>query len=240
MKIIEVIKEKQADWYGKPQPVIAFLGDSVTHGCFDLFVKNGKIETYVQSEKAYHEKVKDIFRTLYPDVPINIVNGGISGDNATNGITRLKRDILFFNPHLVVVCYGLNDAMSGESGLDSYLNSLGGIFDTVRESGAEVIFMTPNLRTDTLDVRFNDELINECAKTVIKNEKSGILEKYINEARILCKNKNVPVCDCNRLWQMLKDNDVNINNLLSNRINHPTEKMHWLFAYELVKTMFEK
>lgn len=239
MKIIDVIREKQADWYGKRQPVIAFLGDSITHGCFDLFLKNGKVETYVESEKAYHEKVKEIFRILYPDVPVITINAGISGDNAANGKTRLKRDVLSFNPDLVVVCYGANDSMNGADGLSNYVESLEKIFTDIRQSGAEVIFMTPSLRTDKLEVRFSEEIFNNIANEVADNENAGYLSMYADGARKLCGSYDVPVCDCHGIWQKLKDNDVNINVLLSNRINHPTEKMHWLFAYELVRTMFE-
>ena len=72
----------------------------------------------------------------------------------------------------------------------------------------------------------------------MKNENDGWLEKYLDEAKRLCDEMNIPVCDCNKIWNMLKSNDVDINNLLSNRVNHPVEKMHWLFAYELVKTIF--
>ena len=43
----------------------------------------------------------------------------------------------------------------------------------------------------------------------------------------------------NNIWNMFRSNDVDINNLISNRINHPTEEMGQIFAYELVKTMFE-
>ncbi len=33
---------------------------------------------------------------------------------------------------------------------------------------------------------------------------------------------------------------VDITSILSNKINHPTKELHWLFAFELVKMMFEK
>lgn len=46
---------------------------------------------------------------LYPEVPVNIVNAGISGDCAEGGLKRLERDVLSYNPDLIVVCYGLNE-----------------------------------------------------------------------------------------------------------------------------------
>lgn len=239
MKIIEVIKEKQKNLHENRMPVIAFLGDSVTQGCFDLFVQDGVLKTYTESEKGYSEKVKAIFRMLYPTVPITVINAGISGDNATRALGRLDRDVLNFKPDIVVVCFGLNDATREEEGLDTYIESLKKIFTQIRNSGSEVIFMTPNLRTAKQDEIRLDEIINITARDVAENENGGWLEKYLDGARKACGECDVPVCDCNRTWSVLKDNDVDINRLLSNRINHPTEEMHWLFAYELVKLMFK-
>lgn len=238
MKIIEAIKEKQKNLHENRMPVIAFFGDSVTQGCFDVFVQDGVFKTYTEAEKGYPEKVKAIFRMLYPTVPVTVINAGISGDNATRALGRIDRDVLDFKPEVVVVCFGLNDATREADGLDTYIESLKKIFEKIKAAGSEVIFMTPNLRTSKHDEIRLDEIFNITAKDVAKNENAGWLEKYLDGAKKACGEFDVPVCDCNAMWNVLKDNDVDINHLLSNRINHPTEEMHWLFAYELVKVMF--
>ena len=238
MKIIRKIKEKQEDLHGNRQPVIAFLGDSVTQGCFDLYVQDERLKPYTESAKAYHEKVREIFSMLYPNVPLNIINAGISGDCAKNAYKRLVRDVLSFSPDLVVVCFGLNDASFGQDGIKEYRDAIENIFDDVKKTGAELIFMTPNLRTEKLDMPRSFENFNNVANNVAENEKNGWLNKYLCCAKQVCEEKSVPVCDCHKLWNVLKDNDVDINKLLSNNINHPTEKMLWMFAYELVKIMF--
>lgn len=237
MKIIEKIKNKQKDWYGERQPVIAFLGDSVTHGCFDVYVKNDTLQTTVNMQEGYHEKVKKILAILYPEVPVTVVNAGISGDRADAGVERLERDVLSYKPDLVVVCYGLNDAMKEQEGVELYRKSLARIFSEVKNSGAEVIFMTPNLRTDKRECS-RGEVTDSVTDTVIKNETEGWLESYLSAAKEACAEQNVPVCDCNALWKSMKNGGVDMNVILSNKINHPTEELHWLFAYELVRTMF--
>lgn len=80
MKVIEKIRAKQESIRSTRQPTIAFLGDSVTHGCFDVYVKNNRLETVVDMKSAYHEKVRYILNMLYPETPVTIVNAGISGD----------------------------------------------------------------------------------------------------------------------------------------------------------------
>ena len=50
---------------------------------------------------------------------------------------------------------------------------------------------------------------------------------------------NVKVCDCYSIWKEIsKTQDVNM--LLANRINHPCEDMHELFAQMLFDTLFEE
>lgn len=240
MRIIEKIRNKQTDIWNERQPTIAFLGDSITHGCFELYIKNDRIETCVRTKKGYPEKVKSLLGKLYPTVPVNIINAGLSGDTAENGLKRLDRDVLSYKPDMVVVCYGLNDSMLGNDGIETYVNSLKHIFKQIKSTNAEIIFLTPNVRSDNLSVLFEETKLNECAQSVIKNEREGWLLKYLNMARELCKSESIAICDCNYIWNMFRKNDVDINNLLSNRVNHPTEDLGWVFAYELVKTMFEK
>lgn len=238
MKIIEKIRQKNEDWNSVRQPTIAFLGDSVTHGCFDVYVKNGILKTTMQMESGYHEKVKTILNILYPEAPINIINAGICGDTAEGGLKRLDRDVLSYNPDLLVVCYGLNDANDTQNGIEAYCESLKAIFRKAKESGAEVIFLTPNLRTEKCDRNVGEKLIKDAWEANAENERNGWLKRYMEEAKRVCCELNVPVCDCNMIWQMLKDNGVEINEILSNKINHPTKELNWVFAYELVKIMF--
>lgn len=238
MKIIEKIRAKQLDVHGARQPVIAFLGDSVTQGCFDVYVQGREVKTTVEMHNGYHEKVKRILNILYPDVPISIVNAGISGDCAAGGIKRLDRDVLSYCPDLIIVCYGLNDACGEQEGLDEYIKSLKNILQKSRESGAEVIFLTPNLRTEICDQPTGEPLIDDIWNKVAKNEREDWLRVYINEARNLCDELSINICDCNMIWQVLKDRGVEINMLLSNKINHPIEELYWMFAYELVRMMF--
>ena len=67
MKIIEKIKNKANGLYEHKQPIIAFTGDSVTQGCFELYVKErGIVKPVFDSSECYAEKVKKIFAYLFP------------------------------------------------------------------------------------------------------------------------------------------------------------------------------
>ena len=145
MKIIEKLAAKEHDMYGKAPVTIAFLGDSVTHGCFEVYrVGENGLDTVFEAENSYSHKVKTILHTLFPRTQINVIGAGISGDNAANGLTRVERDVLPYHPDLTVVCFGLNDSCGGMDGLTRYRDSLTGIVAKLKASGSEVILMTPN------------------------------------------------------------------------------------------------
>ena len=146
MNIIKLIAEKAKNRQGVKIPTIAFLGDSVTQGCFELYKKNDSaLEAFYDKNSSYHNYIAKIFTVLFPEAPINIINAGIGGDSAPEGLRRLERDVLAFNPDLTVVCFGLNDCGKGLDGLQTYADSLRQIFTKLKEADSEVIFMTPNM-----------------------------------------------------------------------------------------------
>lgn len=240
MKIIEKINKKAWDIFNEKQPVIAFTGDSVTQGCFEIYVKEkGIIETVFDSKESYTNKVKSILSILYPSSNVTIINAGLSGSKAEIGYERLKEDVIDYNPDLTVVCYGLNDAGRRDTGIECYKESLTNIFRDLKEAGSEVIFMTPNMCTDRVDYALKSNEEKKAAEGVSETVKLGWLDKYIESAKEICKKENIPVCDCYEIWKDMKNSGVDITSMLSNRINHPTRELQWIFAYELVKTMFK-
>ncbi len=55
MEIMKRMAKKAQCLRGEKIPTIAFFGDSVTQGCFELYQKNeSEVETYFDKECAYH------------------------------------------------------------------------------------------------------------------------------------------------------------------------------------------
>lgn len=239
MRIREKIIAKKNDVKGAAPITIAFFGDSVTQGCFELYKTGEKsFQTEFRVEDGFHTKFRQILQMLYPSVPINMIHAGISGDSAPGGLLRVERDVCAFKPDLTVMCFGLNDCCKGRSNLHAYEDAVRGIICKLKECGSEIIFLTPNLMADSV----SDEITDAWTRSVCANmirESDGALEDYVAAARQICSEEQVVVCDCFRYWKILKDNEVDTTRLLSNRINHPTEAMNWLFAMKLVETIFE-
>ncbi len=242
MKIVEKITKKSKNLNGESPVCIAFLGDSVTQGCFDVYpLSENAIDTVFDAENAYHTYFRKIINTLYPNVPVNIINAGISGGNAPHGLSRLERDVLRFSPDLCVVCFGLNDSCANPDlpgGLEKYLDALKSIFEELIKKDIEVIFMTPNIMCTEISCHITSELIKGIAERICAVQNSGRLDMFLEAAKKLASSMNIPVCDCYAKWKKLYESGVNTTELLSNKINHPTKEMNQLFAYSLTETIF--
>ena len=217
MQIMKKFAAKAASNDGAPAITLAFLGDSVTQGCFELIERADQgFNNCHDRQHVYHTHVQQILSVLYPTVPVNIINAGVAGKDAVHGLDRLQRDVLDHSPDLTVVCFGLNDCGWEEAGLSRYTEALGQIFDRLKEGGSEIIFMTPNTMATHVSPLLASPLFKDLAGKLARRQGDGVLDRYLEEAK-----------------------GVNTTELLANKLNHPTRQMHWLFAYELVRTMLE-
>lgn len=240
MKIVDILKNKNSDVKNCPGATIAFLGDSVTQGCFELY-KTGpeSFAPVFEQNNAYHAKFKDILSLLYPAAPVSIINAGISGGLSSAGYERIERDIISHSPDLTVVCFGLNDCQKGIDGIEEYKSNLKNIFAALRENRIETIFMTPNMMNTNVSCHMTDELFIKFAENSAKIQLNGILDKYMDAAREVCSEENVRICDCYKIWKAFYNGGVDVTEILSNKLNHPIREMHWLFAHELLRTIFD-
>ncbi len=239
MKIIEKLTAKSRDNFGNRSPVIAFLGDSVTQGCFEIYRDGELIRTVFDSDNGYVEKTKQILRMLYPETSVSVINAGINGGSAKNGLLRLERDVLCHDPDLVVVCFGLNDCNDDSVAAADYKESLKAIFAAVHAAGAEAVFMTPNMMNTYLPHILTVDFAKYLGRLFAERHNNGYFAGIIAAAREASGEQGVAVCDCYKRWREMHAQGVDTTALLSNGLNHPTREMHALFAWELVRTMFD-
>lgn len=237
MNIINKIINKKKNPMGERQITIAFLGDSVTQGCFELYPVNDHLATIFDEQTAYPILLKKMFGVVYPSVPFSFINAGISGDTIEGGLLRLDRDVLSYSPDLVVVCFGLNHFMDDENGLLSFENTLKSIIERTIKTGAEIIIMTPNMIADHASRTITDSTISAVAHKVCTIDNQKNVSRHVDAMRAIASEYQVPLCDCYSVWAKLSESGANITDLLSNKINHPVREMHFVFAYELFKTI---
>lgn len=220
--------------------VIACLGDSVTHGCFDLFVDaKDQFIPHHMPDQGYVAKLGRKLNELFPVAAVTMLNAGISGDGSAGGLQRLERDVLSFHPDLVIVNFALNDSMGGEAGVEKYAANMREIFRQILSSGAEALLLTPNFMCSYVPHTVVGANLTKIAQEAAKVQNEGILTKYVEAARAAAAELNVPVADAYRRWEKMKEAGVDTTLLLSNGINHPTVEMHDLFVEEIMRTVFE-
>lgn len=215
---------------GKPVTIV-FLGDSVTEGCFE--------PDQTDRENAYHARLGRMLKKEYPQTDVRIVNAGIGGENAGQGLKRLERDVLKEQPDLCVVCFGLNNAPSGESGLSEYENDMDEIFKRLKAAGVETICMTPNAMNRKEAVGLDPNL-TAISRVTAMTMNSGMMDRYMEILRKTASQNQAAIADCYRIWQNLYQEGVDTDGMLSNQINHPTREAHQIFADELYRTLFSE
>lgn len=207
-----------------PITIVAF-GDSVTHGA----VGAGEINY----ETVYWNRLKQKINAYKSYMPVNVINAGIGGITAKGSLARMDKQVLAHNPDLIIVCFGLNDV---NGPLEDYLDSLRIIFEKSKQSGAEVIFMTPNMLNTYVAEDTEEKHLEYAAKTA-EMQNSGRMDLYMESAVKLAEEMDVSVCDCYKKWKAMAESE-DITMLLANRINHPTRAMHELFAENLFQLIF--
>ncbi len=239
MKIAQRIADKCRDPWGHRPVTLAFLGDSVTHGCFEIY-RSGEnaIDTEYRPSRAYHHQLKQMIEDVFPACPINIIDAGISGDSAPGGLKRLQRDVISFQPDLAVVCFGLNDACGGKEKLGTYLDAMRAIFVSLRDADVETICLSPNMMGTRL-LAEEDPFLRSVISPIVARQNDGTMDLYMDALKKLCETENVPLCDCYTQWKKLSALGADTTRLLSNHVNHPNESMHGLFARALFDMIFD-
>lgn len=239
MKILQKLASRQKDVSCGDAATIVVFGDSNTQGCFECFInEQGEIDTVFETEQSYGAKVKHILQLLYPKAQINLINSGISGDTATNAQKRVEKDVLKYNPDLVILSFGTNDAGGREKNLPQYKSAMEAIFTQLKQVDAEVIFLSSVLKNTYVSTKLTNEKLREIAQLQLALVEDDIDDMYFTEAKKLCEKYGYLYCDCHAKWKRMRECGVDTTNLLVNHLNHPLRELHWLFATSLVETIF--
>lgn len=208
-----------------PITIVAF-GDSVTHGAV------GPDE--INYETVYWNLLRKKILKIRDYVPVNVINAGIGGTDAKGSIERMDKQVISHLPDLIIVCFGLNDV---NGTLEDYLLALHTIFEKCKNSGAEVIFMTPNMLNTYIAENTVSEYIEYAAITA-DYQNNGKMDMFMDSAIKLANDMQISVCDCYHKWKELSQTQ-DTTKLLANGINHPIKEMHELFAESLFEIIMQ-
>ncbi len=156
---------------------IVFLGDSITEAG--------------DRPNGYVDLVRQTFAEQSPDLNVQVIGAGISGNKVPDLEARLDRDVLSKNPTRVIVYIGINDVwhfrLDGHQGTDesAFENGLNNLVDRIRAVGAKVTLCTPSV-------------IGE--KTDGSNELDEMLDTYANITRKVADEKKTSLIDLRKAF----------------------------------------
>lgn len=206
-KTIAALK-RSSGMAGSESVVYLAIGDSVTAG----WLEHGVLD----SDAAYPALFRRRLASLYPHAMISVVNTGLGGENTEGVLARLGRDIIRHQPNLITVCLGLNDARNGKEAVGEFESRLRQLVQRLRaETEADVLLITPNTRGDAL----HDD---------------GTMLEYVRAIRSVARSEETGLADVHAVYQGAIRKGAEPQDLLSNRVSHPTREGHTIFANSLI------
>lgn len=226
---------------GTSRPVlIACLGDSVTHGCFELDIPENRLsQPACRPWDAYSMKLQRRLSELYPVAAPTVLNAGVGGDGIAQMAARLDRDVLSFRPDLVILEVCLNDCLgSPDDDPSGFAAQVGALMDRILASGAELILLTPNAMCYRMHENTpKDDSFHQLFARAVSKQVNGVMTAFVEAARAEARQRNIPIADAYARWEQMQACGIDATSLLSNNINHPNPAMHDLFVEEIVRTL---
>ena len=122
---------------------IVFFGDSITDCDRDRSDEKSLGNGYVKA-------LADKLHPIYPDMDIDLINKGVSGNEVCDLLARVQRDVIDLKPDAVVIMIGINNTIhqfkyGKELNFKQFERDLKELVSKLKEAGIVVIFLEPFL-----------------------------------------------------------------------------------------------
>ena len=243
----------------RKNPVIVALGDSVTAGHFESLMTPERIALFTaamnqlkdgappeeafaeltrkyggapievfDARESYIEKFRELLIDKYEQTSVCVINSGIAGDVLPSMAARAERDVIRYDPDLILVNGSLNwnDEMMGDAqAYKAILRALVRRFKA--ETQADIILLTPN-----------GDLPNTMFSAPGQGTANPTTAQRAEVIREVAMEEQVCLADVRSVWDAAKEAGCPWEELLANRINHPSVEGHLVYAKVLMK-LFE-
>jgi len=168
---------------------------------------------FVDSFHAYPHLMHRTLAQRFPYAVINVIVTAIGGENAVQGASRFRDDVLCHQPDLITIDYGLNDRgltlnQAEEAWREMITISL--------DEGIPVILLTPSWDQTWF----------------AQSEEWRLLEQHARQIRSLADEYQIALADSFEAYERAVKEQGDLLNLLSHW-NHPSPAGHELIAREL-------
>lgn len=149
---------------------IVFLGDSITQAG--------------AGPKGYVSAVREAINGHHPDLGVEVIGAGISGNRVPDLEKRLEKDVIAKKPTVVVIYIGINDVWHSQNGRgtskEDFEAGLKRIIAAIKQAGARVLLCTASV-------------IGE--KTDGANPLDKMLDEYCGISRAVAKETHCQMID---------------------------------------------
>lgn len=158
---------------------------------------NTEVTFHTRGRMNWVGLLREAIFEAYGNGVCTFINSGVCGATADSSLPRLERDVLRFDPDLVVIALGMNDAGRGEAGLPAFVETLRTIAKRIREhNGAEILLRTSN----PVVAGHGVPLPEGAAPGKPYETEARPLRKYAEATVRLAEELGCPVADHHRLW----------------------------------------
>ena len=127
----------------------------------------------------FHSYPVELLRTLQknlPNVKVTVYNKGIGGQDVSQMLDRLERDVFAVEPDLVVWQLGTNAALRAQN-VAEFRRLLAGGIDRMRAKGIEVVLMTPQF-APAFNALENEQDYLAAMDEVAREKGVGVFPRY--------------------------------------------------------------
>lgn len=156
-----------------------------------------------------------------------IINSGISGDSMAGGLKRLDRDVLRFNPDIVIISFGMNDVNSTIGA--RFREELREAIHRIRDHGrCSIVLRTPNPMINLWNGQ--EQLESPEQGKMVKRDLAGFSEII----RLVAKEEKTLLVDHYLLWkESMKSSCIGDLIMLMHDSIHPNTLGHRRFYHEI-------
>jgi lysophospholipase L1-like esterase len=166
-------------------------------GAFVVFLTPAKSEAVTESSAS----------------PVVVINKGIGGQTAVDGLKRFEKDVASLHPKHLILYFGINDSCNKNIPLNEFEEALSQMVTRAQASGIEtVVLMTPHpIISEYVVARHPDH--PEAA------DLQAHLDTYGEVVRRIAKKYGLPLADLNRLVKEHGGASKEASSLIRNEAN---------------------
>ena len=154
----------------------AKAGEEITIGVIGGSITQGSSAS--SQDKCYASLLKNWWEEKFPEATIHFINAGIGGTTSYYGVHRVEKDLLRYNPDLVVVEFSVNDG-NDQFYKKSYDNLVYRILKEESSPAVMLLFMTMDNGTSAQE---NDALVGFHYKLPMLSYKNAVMSKLKEES----------------------------------------------------------